>query len=251
MQDQMDIKAFFSVLKKRILTIFIVSFFVFILVGAVSIFFMKPTYESMESIVVGDLNKQTTEYAESRELNMLLASTIDFIKSPSVLNYVSNEFSISYEDIEKQVVVQNTRNSQIVNVVVRGSSPDDTEKIANMIVVTTVDKMNQLFDVQDIYILSDSPNGTTAEKIGSTTLNLGIGVVIGLLAGIGVAFLREHLDDSIRTVSQVEKELGILVFGDLHLKKKTSRKRKHEENPIQRGRKMEVVEGEKKNEVSV
>ncbi|MBX0357657.1 YveK family protein [Halobacillus sp. Nhm2S1] len=251
MQDQMDIKAFFSVLKTRILTIVFVTFFVFILVGAVSIFLMKPTYESMESIVVGDLNKQTTEYSESRELNMLLASTIDFIKSPSVLNSVSNEFNISYEDIEKQVVVQNTRNSQIVNVVVRGSSSEETEEIANMIVATTVDKMNQLFDVQDIYILNDSSNGTTAEKVGSTILNLAIGLVIGLLAGIGMAFLREHLDDSIRTVAQVEKELGIPVLGDLHLKKKISKKKWHENNLTQRGRRMEVVEGEKKNEVSV
>ncbi|MBN9655004.1 hypothetical protein J0K78_12060 [Halobacillus sp. GSS1] len=251
MQDQMDIKGFFSVLKTRILTIVLVTLFVFILVGTVSIFFIKPTYESMESIVVGDLNKQTTEYAESRELNMLLASTIDFIKSPSVLNTVSNEFSISYEDIEKQVVVQNTRNSQIVNVVVRGSNAEETEKIANMIVVTTVDKMNQLFDVQDIYILSDAPNGTTAEKVGSTTLNLGIGLVIGVLAGIGIAFLKEHLDDSIRTVSQVEKELGIPVLGDLHLKKKASKKRRHEKHSTQRGRKMEIVDGEEKNEISV
>ncbi|MEC3883973.1 Wzz/FepE/Etk N-terminal domain-containing protein [Halobacillus sp. HZG1] len=251
MQDQMDIKTFFTILKKRVISILLVTFFVFILVGAVSIFVMKPTFESMESIVVGDLNKQSTEYGESRELNMLLASTIDFIKSPIVLNLVRNEFGMSYEDLEKQVVVQNTKDSQIVNVVVRGSNAKETEKIANMIVATTVDKMNDLFDVNDIYVLSDSPNQTSTEKVGSTTLNLGIGLIVGLLAGIGTAFLREHLDDSIRNVTQIEKELGITVLGDVHLKKKNSRRHLRNDLPIQTDKQMEVVEGEKNNEVSV
>lgn len=251
MQDKMDIKDFFIVLRKRIITIIIVSLSIFLLVGIVSLFFMKPTYEAKENVVVGKLNKQGSEYGESRELSMLLASTIDFIKSPSVLSTVSQEFEIPYETLEEQVVVQNSRDSQIVSVIVRGSDPQETREIANFIAVTTVNKMNELFEVKDIVVLSDSIGETSAERIGNTTVNLGIGLIVGILAGIGMALFKEHLDDSIKSSKQVEKELGILVLGDINLKKKTFWKGKSKETHVHRDKQLDVEDKEKRGEISV
>lgn len=43
--------------------------------------------------------------------------------------------------------------------------------------------------------------------------NIALGGVLGLLAGIGLAFLMESLDKSIRTIEDLERELGVGVLG--------------------------------------
>jgi capsular exopolysaccharide synthesis family protein len=44
-------------------------------------------------------------------------------------------------------------------------------------------------------------------------LNIGLGVVIGLVVGIGLAFFIEYLDTSVKTIDDVERSLGSPVLG--------------------------------------
>ena len=44
-------------------------------------------------------------------------------------------------------------------------------------------------------------------------LNIGLGVVVGLILGIGLAFFIEYLDTSVKTIDDVERALGAAVLG--------------------------------------
>ncbi len=44
-------------------------------------------------------------------------------------------------------------------------------------------------------------------------VNLSLGVMLGLILGVGLAFLIEHLDDSLRTIRDVEDRLGLPTLG--------------------------------------
>src|SRR5699024_11495820 len=46
-------------------------------------------------------------------------------------------------------------------------------------------------------------------------LNIAIAIVLGGMVGVGLAFLLEYLDNSIRTEEDVEKHLGLAVFGSI------------------------------------
>ncbi|MEW6734218.1 MAG: polysaccharide biosynthesis tyrosine autokinase [Acidobacteriota bacterium] len=43
--------------------------------------------------------------------------------------------------------------------------------------------------------------------------NVGLGVLLGLLLGIGTAFLFDHLDDSIKTTEEIDREMGVAALG--------------------------------------
>jgi len=45
------------------------------------------------------------------------------------------------------------------------------------------------------------------------TLNIGLGVIIGLVVGVGLAFFIEYLDTSVKTIDDVERALGAPVLG--------------------------------------
>ena len=130
MNEKMDVKRFMNVVKRRFLTILLVAMTLSLVTAAVSVYVLKPTYEVTHNLVIGKLNKDDSVYGENRELNMLLASTIDFIQSPSVLSSVREDFAIPYEELSDMIVVRNTEDSQIVNVTVRSSDPNEAEKMA-------------------------------------------------------------------------------------------------------------------------
>jgi capsular polysaccharide biosynthesis protein len=226
MDERTDLKRFFGIINRRKLTVIITLFFFLVLTACVSFFLMKPTYEATENIVVGKFKKEEGYYGETQEVYMLLASTKDFIKSPTVLNSVQKELNFKDKKLEEKIVVQNNKDSQIISVIVRDHDPEKTQLIAETIVKTTVDKMKALFEISDLKVLSTSEGSAELERVGSTSLNLAIGGLIGLFMGIGLAMLREYLDDSIKNINDIEVVLGLQVLGGINLKK-DMKKKKH------------------------
>ncbi|WP_347862270.1 Wzz/FepE/Etk N-terminal domain-containing protein [Salimicrobium sp. PL1-032A] len=218
MDEKMDIQQFIRTLKRRYVTVAAVTVTVLLLTVLVTVYVMKPTYEVNENIVVGNLNT-SENYSESQQLNMLLASTIDFIKSPTVMSEVTRETGLGYEEIDDRMIIQNTKDSQIINVIVRDEDPEQAARLSGLIAETTVEKMDSLFGVGDIVILSDPGNDSQVQQVGGVLLNIGIGFVIGVLAGIGAAMFRDHMDDSFRSSAELATMVDIPVLGDIDMKK--------------------------------
>jgi len=220
MNGEINLKKFLQILRKRMLTILLTVLSVFILTSIVSIYFMKPTYEATENILIGKLANENSNYGDSQELSMLLASTIDFITSPIVLNTVRKELNINDDELEKKIVVQNNKNSQIVNVVVRENNMEDAKKLVNTIATISVNKMKEEFGVQDIKLLSEINGEPSVKRVGSLTLNLAIGIFVGFLLGVGLSMMKEHWDDSIKDVKEIEDFIGLPVLGEISIKNK-------------------------------
>lgn len=228
MDERMDLKKFLHIIKKRMLTVILTVLCVSLLTVGLSMFLLKPTYEATENILIGKLTKVEGEYANLQDLS----TTIDVIKSPVVLNSVKKELELEddNQELEKKIVVQNNKNSQIVNVVVRDHDIEETKKLAHTIAKTSVTKMGAL-GVKDIQLLSDTDGDPAVKTVGSLALNVAIGVVIGIFLGIGLAMFREYWDDSIKNVKEIETIHGLPVLGKINLKsiKRSSIKKSQKE----------------------
>jgi capsular polysaccharide biosynthesis protein len=225
MDEKTDLKKFFGIINRRKWTVIITLFCVLTLTACVSFYLIKPTYEATENIVVGKFKKEEGYYGETQEVYMLLASTKDFIKSPTVLNAVQKELNFKDKKLDEKIVVQNNKDSQIISVIVRDHDPERTKLIAETIVKTTVDKMKALFEISDLKVLTASEGSSEVERVGSTALNIAIGGLIGLFMGIGLAMIREYLDDSIKSMNEIEEVLGLPVLGSINLKNDMKRKK--------------------------
>ncbi|SDJ26600.1 YveK family protein [Salimicrobium halophilum] len=250
MNERMDVHNFISTLKRRYITILAVMISMLMLSVVVSFYVMKPTYEGNENIVIGSLNTNES-YSETQQLNMLLASTIDFIKSPSVLSVVTRESGLSYEEINDKMIIRNTKDSQIINVIVRDQDPVRAEQVAGLIATTTVDKMNSLFGVADIVVLNNPEDNSQVQQVGGFVLNIGIGIVVGLLAGIGVAMFRDHMDDSLQSSKEIETLIGVPLLGEIDMKKKRKGRFRTPRIEVEKEEDIGVIEGEKRGEISV
>ncbi|MCA0149774.1 hypothetical protein LCD52_13320 [Rossellomorea vietnamensis] len=213
MRDEIDLKGFLLIMKRRITTILLTTVCISLLCSAVIFLFLKPTYESKEFILIGNLGQQGDAYMESQNMNRLIASTVDFITSPIVLETLQDRFNLSAEELEDRITIKSKENSQIISIVIHDHDLKRSHELASLLTSTSVEKMKSSLKMENVQMLNQEAGTNPPEKVGNTWVNLLIGTVAGLLCGIGLAFIKDHWDDSIRGTEQIEEEFGLQVLG--------------------------------------
>jgi capsular polysaccharide biosynthesis protein len=221
MEQRIDLMKFLQILKNRAVTILLTTLFVSLIAVIVSIYFVKPSYEATEYIIVGKEQNENS-FTENQELIRILASAVDLIKSPIVLNAVNNELGNkdSLKELEEKISVQNNKDSQIIHIVIKESDPEKSKQIAYTVGNVSVKKLNDLLNVKNLKIVSKSESDISVKQVGNPLINIAIGLFVGLFLGIGLGMLKEYMDNSIQDVSEVEQLLGLPVLGQLHIRKK-------------------------------
>jgi capsular polysaccharide biosynthesis protein len=221
MEQQIDLKKFLQILKNRAVTIVLTTLFVASIAVIISFYFVKPSYEATEYIIVGKEQNENS-FTENQELIRILASAVDLIKSPIVLNAVNTELGNrdSLKKLEEKISVQNNKDSQIIHIVIKESDPNKSKKIAYTVGNVSVKKLNDLLNVKNLKIVSKSESDISVKQVGNPLINIAIGLFAGLFLGIGLGMLKEYLDNSIQDVLEVEQVLGLPVLGQLHIRKK-------------------------------
>src|SRR5690606_14281896 len=76
------------------------------------------------------------------------------------------------------------------------------------------EEIPKLMNVDNVNILSPAMVGENPQPVDpNPTLNMAIGAVIGLMIGVGIAFLLEYLDTSIKAERDVEEILDLPILG--------------------------------------
>ncbi|MBB5350362.1 capsular exopolysaccharide synthesis family protein [Haloferula luteola] len=65
---------------------------------------------------------------------------------------------------------------------------------------------------EDPVIVHEEPVEAQAPVVPNVTLNLALGAIVGLIFGVGIAFLLEYLDTSVKTLEDVERYLQVPVL---------------------------------------
>ncbi len=234
MEQRIDLKKFLQILKNRAITIIVTTLFVTAIAVIVSMYFVKPSFEATEYIIVGKEQNENS-YTENQELIRILASAVDLIKSPIVLNAVSAELGNqnSLKELEENISVQNNKDSQIIHIVIKESSPEVAKQMAYAVGNVSVQKLNDLLNVKNLKIVSKSESDISVKQVGNSLSNIAIGLFVGLFIGIGLGMLKEYFDHAINDPSEVEMTLGLPVLGHIHVKKKEKYLIQHKS--VQRG----------------
>src|SRR5690625_4675611 len=140
------------------------------------------------------------------------------IKSHAILDVIVNELNQDYSAsaLERNIEVTSAQNTQVVNVTVTDSDIGLAANIANATVEIFREQLPDLMSVDNVGILSEAevPLHPTPES-PKPMLNIAIALVLGGMIGVGLAFLLDYLDTTIKKEDDVKRSLEIPVIGNI------------------------------------
>ncbi|GEL07208.1 YveK family protein [Salisediminibacterium halotolerans] len=220
MEETISLSEIMETLKKRIGMIILITVGAVAAAGIISYFFLTPMYEQSTQILINE-GQQEGEIVRASDIttNQDLIETYNVImQSPRILEPTLEELGMdqSVSQLRDQVTVQGEGESQVVTVTVEDESPADAVNIANTLAATFQEDVVEIMNVDNVSILSaaelsDDPSPASPNP----TLNMAIAFVVGLMAAVGLAFLLDFLDKTVRTEEDIEKHLGVPILASI------------------------------------
>ncbi|WHX40394.1 Wzz/FepE/Etk N-terminal domain-containing protein [Mesobacillus sp. AQ2] len=216
MEETISLKDLFETLKKRLLLILAITLTAVMVSGIVSFFFLTPIYQASTQILVNKSNSDQVNYnpAELQTSLQLINTYMVIIKSPAILDKVIDEMDldITSAQLSEKITVGSEKDSQVMNISVQDEDANRAAALANKI--AEVFKEENIMKVDNISILANAQvtDGQSPIK-PQPVLNIAIALVVGLMAGIGLAFLLEYLDNTVKNEQDVEKNLELPILG--------------------------------------
>lgn len=219
MEETISIKDIFQTLKKRWKLITLLTVIAALISGSISYFLLTPVYQSSTQILVNQ--KQSKNPLDSTQIqsNIDMINTYSvIIKSPAILEKVIDELELdqSVDQLNQKITINSQENSQVFTLTVQDSNPSKAVEIANAVSTTFQKEIKDIMNVDNVSILAKAEiKENPAPVKPNPLLNIAIAVVVGLMAGIGLAFLLEYMDNTIRDEKDIETLLDLPLLGSI------------------------------------
>lgn len=218
-ERSLSVKDLFAVIWRRLWVVMLVAT---VLTGiAVGISLAQtPTYSASIKILVGQKPEDDTNTSLAGDvsgLQQLTQTMTQAVDTRPVAEAVTQRLDLqeSPEQLLANITTQQIGATQFIEVSYRDASPEEAQKVANTI--------GEVFSeqVSEVSASTSSITATVWERsvVPSTPVSPEpvrdglVALVFGLLLGLGLAFLLEHLDDRWRSPEEVEQISGVPTFG--------------------------------------
>lgn len=218
MEETISLKELLETLKKRFVMIILITMTAGLISGVVSFFFLTPIYQASTQILVNQAKNDQAAYNYNEvQTNLQLINTYNVImKSPAILDKVSHELKLDLTagELNEKITVASEKDSQVVNVSVQDSDAKRAAKIANKTAEVFQTEIVKIMNVDNVSVLAKATVLDNQSPIKpQPLLNVVIAMVVGLMVGVGISFLLEYFDNTIKNEQEIEKLLGLPVLG--------------------------------------
>lgn len=218
MEETISLKELMQTIRKRLRLILSITFIAVLITGVISYFVLTPVYQASTQLLVNQSKGQQTPYQYNEvQTNLQLINTYNvIIKSPAILEEVIKDLDLhmTVNELVSKITVQNETNSQVVNLSVTDPNPAKAAEIANKIAEVFKTQIVKIMSVDNVSILSKATVASHPSPVKpKPVLNIAIALVVGLMVGVGLAFLLEYLDNTVKTEQDIEQLIGVPVLG--------------------------------------
>ena len=210
MEEEISLVELFDILKKRMAWIINATLLGVLLAAIYTFFIAVPEYSSTTQLLVN--RTQQSEVIQQSDINtnvQLINTYKDILKSPVVLDDVRDDLNLdlSHSELSNKMSISTQDNSQVFNIQVTDGNPYDAAIIANTTASVFQEKLPDIMNVDNVSVISEGvPNENPISP--NNVLNLAIGLVLGAMIGIGLAFLFEFMDNTVKDEKFIVEELG-------------------------------------------
>lgn len=213
---ELELRNIVEIILKRLWIIVAITLAAAIVGLTISIFFIDDVYSSSTTLIVREKRKSGEEYQLS-DLNLarnLVDTYSVIIKSNRVLEKVLDEVGsdITTNELRSKISVQSEGNTEIIRITVEDLSPETAKNIANSTARVFMNEIVRLLEMDNVQVIDEARASFTPVK-PKVGMNTAISFILGLMVSLGLAFVLEYFDNTIKEPEDVEKYLDLPVIG--------------------------------------
>lgn len=214
----MELKEYIQIIFKHLPMIILITFLFGLASGLISIFVLDDVYQASSSIIVSDKKDNKNDISNNDIIlyRNLVDTYSEVAKSNRVLLSVKEALKtdMSTQDLRGKITVSGVGDTEIIKIQVEDKNPEQAALIANTLAVIFQAEVKELLLMENVQVLDEAQVPVTPVK-PRILLNVVVAVFLGLMISIGIVFLMEYLDNTIKTPEQVERILNIPVIGSI------------------------------------
>lgn len=221
---EINLKDLFRVIKKRFWIVIVFA----VISTAAGWFYSNanktvPLYETSTNIIIN---------AEPGYRNTLQVIIKDTIVLEKVIRELELEMSPS--SLAGSINVGSIDDTQVVKITVTDTDPTRAADIANTTAKVFIKEIPNIMGFEDVRVLSEAKINPLPINEDNQNKIIIAAFIFGIIAGIGLIFLIDSLDDSIKSEKDIESVLGIQVLGSVSkINKKNVNKRKNRQTKLE------------------
>lgn len=217
MSEELDLREYFLIVRKRLALIVIFVLVCTVATGVYTKLFKDPIYEASTKIVVNQTSQQQLSIGQL-DLNQInsnikmIDTYKEVIKTPAILGKVAEQYpqlGLSVKELAEKIKVSSVNDTQVMTLAVQDVSYKQAAEIVNAISIVFQKEIPNIFNIENVSILNEALLDDQPAPVGpNVTLNIIISFIVSLMVAVGIAFLLEYMDDTIKTEADVERYLG-------------------------------------------
>lgn len=239
--EEIDLKELIAIFMRKkflIISILIISG----ILGAIyTINFMVPEYQSTTKLILvqvreqnqGTTDEDMTASITATDINLnsnIVHNYTEVVTSKMVANQVIQNLNLNMtvEEFLEGISVVSLPDTEVIEITVTNTEPELACTIANEIAAVFVQKTEEIFKVNNIYVLDTAEVDNIPVNI-HLIKNIIIAAFIGLIIVSAYILLINTLDTTVKTDTDIERILKVpvltsIVYTDDSIKKKTKSK---------------------------
>ena len=212
-EDEIDLLELGYEILDKLRYILIATVLGFVLAAVYVFVIAVPTYEATAGLYVLNNNDSVVNLSDLQLGNYLASDYSELFRTWEVEEAVRTNLGLdyTYEQIENMVTVSNPADTRILYITVASTDPQEAVVMAN-------EYANVISEYVPKIMASEKPN-MFSEAILPThpvsprkAMTMIMGMLAGMVISMGIVVVHFLMDDSVKSVEDVEKHLGLTVF---------------------------------------
>lgn len=213
--EEIDLTELFDYFLKRALYIVIAAVVCLILGLTYTLFLKEPKYKSDVNVIIVNKELQATSLQSDLAANQKLAATYrELVESRRILNQVIDNLQLNYTigELQDMISVENVNETEIIKITVSSADAKEAKKIANETAEIFQDEVKDIYNLENVSIVDNAVLAKAPYNISIVKESV-IYIALGMVLSCGVIFVIYYFDNTIKSIDQVEKRLGVPVIG--------------------------------------
>ncbi len=216
----MELNKFFYMLRKRLVLIVIIPILAACLTAIVSSFYLTPIFQSSATLYI--VNQKPSEadllsYEEILANEHLVKDYRELMKSKLITKTVIEELDIkdiTPAQLSDNITVSSKNETKVLLITVKDINPVRAKELTNKICEVFINKSQPLMKVNSISLVDEAEvdlEPVHPKPLLYTTLAF----ILSICATIGIIYILEITNETIKTPEDIETYLGLNVLGTI------------------------------------